>query len=155
MIEKPILVKYVNRFKRWFIGVSAVLLCSTMICLVFAFAKWVPFYFVTPVLIIGELVFLGYYELRVSMGTVIGIEVTDEVVHIKTKRRTFTYDVRSGCVGVKADASKFVATFQTQDSRDSFVFYRRVPFSRGYDPAFTADDLRTFYPAVDDVENGQ
>ena len=86
----------------------------------------------------------------VSMGTVLSVEVTEQVVHVVTKRKTFTYDAGS-CVAVKAKSGRYVATFRGNDSQDSFIFYTRVPFTGRYEGAFTKEDLRAFYPAIDEV----
>lgn len=102
-------------------------------------------------ILVAYLVFYGFYQLNVSMGTVLGIEVTTKVVHIVTKRKTFTYDVKSGCVALKQKKNKFVGTFETQDSRDKFIFYRRAPFTKFSEEAFTEEDIRTFYPQIDET----
>ena len=102
-----------------------------MVLLVFAFngtALGKPIFFsAAAVVLIGYFIAYGFYTMRVSLGTVLGIETTNEVVHLHTARKTYTYDVRMGCVGVKEHRNRFVAVFRTQDSRDSFTFYKHAP----------------------------
>ena len=152
MREKDGIVKYVGIVKKLFLALSFVAIPAFMVCLVLAFSGFKPFAFVAPAVGVGYLVIYGFYAMRVSMGTVLGVEVTDKVVHLKTKRKTFTYDVKRGCVGVKIYNNRFVCIFQTQDSRDGFIFYRRVLFSKYSEEQFTRDDLRAFYPAIDEAE---
>lgn len=89
----------------------------------------------------------GAYCMRVSMGTVLGLETTEKVVHLYTKRKTFTYDVKMGCVAVEVKKNRFICTFETQDSRDKFIFYRHAPFSKYSDGQFTEEDVCSFCPA--------
>lgn len=89
----------------------------------------------------------GFYAMRVSMGTVTGLETTDKVVHLHTKRKTFTYDVKAGCVAVKVKGNRYLCTFETQDSRDKFIFYRHAPFSKYTDGQFSEEDICAFCPA--------
>ncbi len=155
MREKADIVRFVKIVKRLFFVFSIVAIFAEMILLVFSFMNYLGCIIAACVLGVGYLALYGVYALRVSMGTVIGIDVTDKVVHVKTKRKTWTYDVKRGCVGMKVKRNKFVATFQTQDSRDSFIFYRRVWFSPHGEEQFTADEIRMFYPslpAADDEE---
>ncbi len=152
MIRKPpALEKYVRSVKKAFVIFSCFALPAMMVCAVFAFLGYVGFWFVLPAVIVVYLVVYGYYAMYVSMGTVIALEVTDQVVHLTTKRKIFTYDVQGGCIGVKAKNGKYVATFRTHDSQDSFIFYTHVPFSRHYEAAFDKEDLRAFYPLIDEV----
>ena len=144
--------KFVKIIKRLFIVYSIVVLFATMVCGVFAFNKVFAFYFVTPVLIVAWLVVYGLYAMRVSMGTVIGIEVTNEVVHLKTKRKTYTYDREHGCEKIKIKGNKFIGTFSTQKSRDSFIFYRRVLFTSYHEEQFTVEDIARFYPKIEDMD---
>ncbi len=92
----------------------------------------------------------GYYALSVSMGTVLSADVTDKVVYLTTNRKVFTYDVRRGCVGVKAGRNRYVCTFETQNSRDKFIFYTRAPFSSYSDSQFSEQDIRRFCPRFDE-----
>lgn len=151
MREKTGILKYVNIIRGLFIAFSCIMLPALMICLVLAASKYAAFYIIAPVLAIAYLVVYGFYAMRVSMGTVIGIEVTDKVVHLKTKRKTYTYDVRTGCVAMKVTKNKFVGTFQTQDSRDSFTFYRHVSFSPYHEEQFLKEDIRLFFPGIDEL----
>ena len=146
---KPDLVKYVRLVKRLFVLFSVITIPAFMVCLVLAFEKMPVFYYLTPVVGVGYFIVYALYTMQVSMGLVLGIEVTDQVVHIKTKRKTFTYDVKEGCVAMKVTAKKFVGTFRTQDSEDKFVFYRHPPFMRWGAEQFTEDDIRAFYPDLD------
>lgn len=104
---------------------------------------------VVAALALGWLVAYGTYAMRVSMGTVIGLETTGKVVHLYTRRKTFTYDARMGCVAVKVKSNRYICTFETQDSRDKFTFYRRAPFSGFTETQFTEDDILSFCPAFD------
>ncbi len=152
MIRKPpLLEKYVKLVKRAFVIFSCFAFPVMMVCAVFAFLGYAAFWFILPAVIIVYLVIYGYYAMYVSMGTVIKLEVNDQVVHLTTKRKTFSYDVNGGCVGLKAKNGKYVATFRTHDSQDSFIFYTHVPFTKRYETAFSKEDLRAFYPAIDDV----
>ena len=150
MREKTDIVRFVKIAKRLFLIFSVFALAAEMVFLVFAFMKIIGCIILACVLGVGYIIVYGFYALRISMGTVTGIDVTDKVVHVKTKRKTWTYDVKRGCVGVKVKRNKFIATFQTQDSRDSFVFYRRVWFSPHGAEQFTADEIKLFYPALDE-----
>ena len=152
MREKADIVKFVKIVKRLFLVFSVFAIAAEMVLLVFAFMGYLGCIIGACVLGVGYIVIYGVYALRFSMGAVLGIDVTDKVVHVKTKRKTWTYDVKRGCVGVKVKRNKFIATFQTQDSRDSFIFYKRVPFSPHGAEQFTADEIKMFYPALDEDE---
>ncbi|MDE7295654.1 MAG: hypothetical protein K2N84_00120 [Clostridia bacterium] len=150
MVIKQAIKKYVDILKRLFVAFSVVVIPSFMVCLVYAFTGALAFCIIAPALGIVYLVVYAFYALKISMGTVIGTEITDKVVHLKTKRKTFTYDVRRGCVDVKVKKNKFIATFQTQDSRDKFVFLRRFAVFGSGAEQFTVEDIRAFYPALDE-----
>ncbi len=152
MREKADIVKFVKIVKRLFLIFSFFAIAAEMILLVFAFMKVLGCIIAASVLGVGYIVVYAVYALRISMGAVLGIDVTDKVVHVKTKRKIFTYDVKRGCVGVKVRKNRFIATFETQDSRDSFVFYRRVWFAPHGAEQFTADEIRMFYPDLDEDE---
>lgn len=147
-MEKRSIVNFVRLVKKAFVIFSCVMLAAIMVSLTFAFSKVFAFYIIAPALIVAYLVVYGVYALYVSMGLVLGIEVTDQVVHLKTKRKTFTYDVKMGCIAVKVKKNKFVATFRTQDSQDKFTFLRHVPFTKHYEVAFSEDEIRLFYPDI-------
>ncbi len=151
MKQPPSILRYVDVVRKCFIALSCIVLPGIMVCAVFAFAGDLAFRIVTPVLLIAYLVVYGWYALRVSMGTVIGLETTEDVVHVRTKRRTFTYDVRAGCVRVRETKHAYIVSFRTQTAQDSFLFYRRAPFSKPYETAFTAEDIARFYQPADDV----
>lgn len=142
--------KYVRFMQKLFIVWSVVAIPAVMIFLVCAFnTKGIPQIVhacVASALILGYLVSYGFFAMRVSMGTVLGVRATDKVVYLATKRKTFTYDVREGCVGVKVHKSRYLCTFETQDSRDKFLFYKHAPFTKYSDAQFTDDDIRTFCP---------
>lgn len=150
MVIKQSIKKYVDILKSLFVAFSVLVIPSFMVCLVYAFTGALAFCIIAPVLGVAYLVVYGCYALRISMGTVIGTEITDKVVHLKTKRKTFTYDVRMGCVDVKVKKNKFIATFQTQDSRDKFVFLRRFAVFGNGAEQFTVEEIRAFYPALDE-----
>lgn len=145
MKEQPTIIRFVRRIKKWFVIASCIAIPAIMVCVVFAFAGYIGFWIVTPVLLVVYLALYGWYALHVSMGTVIGMEAVGDVVHIKTRRGTFTYDAKKGCVAVREKRHRFIATFRTQTSQDSFTFYRRAPFSKPYETAFTDEDLALFW----------
>ena len=147
-VDKPAVAKYVRFRKKLLIAVSIVVLPILMVCLVFACLGYAAFWIISPAVAIGYIVFYAFYAMNVSMGTVIGFEATDLVVHLTTKRRTYTYDVKRGCVGIRTTKRKFIATFETQDSRDTFSFYRRTPFTKSYEEQFTPDEIAVFYPEI-------
>ena len=152
-IDKPAVLKYVKFCKKLFILFSCVAIPVTMICLIFAVTGYAAFWFITPAIAIVYLTVYALYALYVSMGTVIGFETTDKVVHVRTKRRTYTYDVKRGCKKVKTTKRKFVCTFETQDSRDKFIFYRKVLFARSYEDQFTLEEISSFYPSIQEKDN--
>ncbi len=140
------IVHYVGVLKKIFIAYSAVMLLGIMFSLLFAFSGYLGFMILAPVLIVVHLAVYAFYALRITMGLALAVEVTPEVVHVKTKRRTYTYDAQKGCIAVKTYKNKFVCTFATQDSVDKFVFLRRAPFSKYYEEQFTAEEIAAFYP---------
>lgn len=150
MNERPAIVKFVKIIKRLFVAFSIIAIPLIMASLVLAFAGYLVFQIVAPIAIVLYFVLYGAYALNISMGTVVGMEVTEQVVHIKTKRKTYTYDAKTGCVDLKITKRKFVATFRTQDSQDKFTFYRRVPFGKYYDEQFTLEEMREIYPALEE-----
>ncbi len=152
MNEKAGVVKYVKVMKRLFIALSVVALPSLMVFLALAIHGELAFQIATPILAVAYLTAYGFYAMHVSMGTVIGIEVTSKVVHLKTKRKTFTYDVKRGCVAMRESARKFVGTFETQDSRDKFVFYRHVPFSGWANEQFTREEMGSFFSPMSSAD---
>ena len=145
MKEQPVILRYVRFVKKLFVALSCVVIPALMVCGVFAFIGYVGFWIVTPVLLVAYLAVYGWYALRVSMGTAVGTEITKEVVHIKTKRGIYTYDVRTGCVAIRETSRGWVATFRTQTSQESYIFYRRPPLSKPYETAFTAADIDAFW----------
>lgn len=145
-------LKYVNTVKKLFIAFSVVVLSAFMVSAVFAFNRFAAFYFIAPALLLLWLVVYGLYAMRVSMGTVIGVEIANEVVHLKTKRRTYTYDLERGCESVRIKNNKFVGTFATERSRDKFIFYRRVLFSKYHEEQFTVEDIARFYPKIETMD---
>lgn len=151
MIEKQGIVKYAKIMKRLFWVMSIVVLPLFMLCLVYAFMGFAAFWIITPVLGVAYLTVYGFYAMRLSMGTVTGIEVTDKVVHVRTPRKTFTYDVRMGCIAVRVKKNKFICTFRTEDSKDTFLFYRRVLFSPYYQEQFTKEEVAQFYPKLEGI----
>lgn len=146
------ILKYVNLIRKLYIAFTVVDLLALMVSAVFAFNRVFAFYFIAPALLLVWLVVYGLYAMRVSMGTVIGIEVTKEVVHLKTKRRTYTYDAERGCENIKVKGNKFIGTFATDKSRDKFIFYRRVLFSKYHEEQFTVEDIARFYPRIETMD---
>ena len=96
MREQPTVLRYVRSMKKAMVIFSVFAIPAIMVCAVFAFLNYIGFWIVTPVAVIAYLAVYAVYALRVSMGTVIGLEVTNDVVHVKTKRAVYTYDVKSG-----------------------------------------------------------
>lgn len=152
IVQKHAVEKYVKTVKKMFIVFSVVALTAIMVCLLYAFMGYAAFWIIAPCALVFYLAVYAFYALRVSMGTAIGFETTDTVVYVRTKRKTYTYDVKRGCVGVKTTKRKFVCTFETQDSRDTFIFYRKAYFAKRYEDQFTADEIAAFYPKI--AENG-
>ena len=146
------ILKYVKIIKRLFIAFTVIMVLAIMVSFVFAFNKVFAFYFIAPALLLAWLVVYGLYAMRVSMGTVIGIEVTKEVVHVKTKRKTFTYDLQRGCEKIVVKGNKFIGTFASQKNRDKFIFYRRVLFSKYQEEQFTKEDIALFYPKIEKMD---
>ena len=151
-------VKYVRLMRKLFTALSCVALPVFMVLLVFAFngtAHGKPIFFsAAAVVLIGYFIAYGFYTMRVSLGTVLGIETTNEVVHLHTARKTYTYDVRMGCVGVKEHRNRFVAVFRTQDSRDNFTFYKHAPFSSFSDGQFSSGDISRFFSDLPEDARG-
>lgn len=142
------IVKYVSVVRKMFILLSCIVLPAVMVMLVLAVSGYTMFAYLAPALLIVYFFLYGCYALRVSMGTVTGVEITKEVIHLYTKRKVFTYDAESGCVELKTYKNKFVGTFEGQGSRDKFIFYRRVLFSKYSEEQFTLAEIRNFYPAA-------
>lgn len=147
-MEKSSVANYVRLVKKIFVIFSCVMIPAIMVFLILAFNRFVAFYVLAPVAIVAYLAVYAVYALRVSMGIVIAVEKTDLVVHIRTKRKTFTYDANMGCVALKEKNGKFIGTFRTQDSEDKFIFLKHVPFTRRYETAFTREEMRLLFPAV-------
>lgn len=150
--EKPAILRYVKFWKKLFVIFSCVALPALMICLIYALIGYIGFWFVSAGIAVVYLVIYGLYAIFISMGTVIGFETNNSVVYVRTKRKTYTYDVKRGCKAVKANRRKFVCTFETQDSRDKFTFLRKVMFARSYEEQFTAEEIAAFYPAIEETE---
>ena len=149
---KEEIVRYVALIKNLFVAFSAVVLPAIMVCLVFAFSRAAAFYIITPVLALFYFVVYGVYALYVSMGTVTGMQISGDTVTLVTRRKRFSYDAESGCVEVKTYPRKFVATFETENSRDKFIFYRRAPFSSNYQEQFTLAEMRLVFPGAQEYE---
>lgn len=141
--------KYVRVMKTAVTVFMILAIFATMMLLVYSFQgaeAYRPLFISLLVCVIVFSLFVyGFYALHVSMGTVLGIEVTDKVVHLITKRKTFTYDVKRGCVALKVKKNCYIGIFETQDSRDKFLFYRHAPFSKYSDEQFTEEDILQFY----------
>ncbi len=148
--------KYVRTMHKLFVVFSVIAIPVFMVLLVNACntagTPKAVFIVATALCGLGYLCVYGFYAMHVSMGTAIGIEVSTKTVNIVTRRKTFTYDLRMGCVDMKFKKNKFVGTFETQDSRDRFVFYRHAPFTKYTDTQFTEKDIRQFYALLDTVE---
>ncbi len=148
--------KYVRLMKKLFVVFSVIVIPLFMVLLVFACnttgTAQIIFIIVTVLFGVGYLSVYGFYEMHVSMGTALGVEIATKVVHIVTKRKTFTYDLRMGCIDMKVKKNRYIGTFETQDSRDKFIFYRHAPFTKYSDTQFTEKDIRQFYPKIDMIE---
>lgn len=147
-VEKPAILKYVNFWKKTFIIFSVIALPAMLVCFIYATLGYAAFWFIAPAVLVFYLIVYGFYAVFVSLGTAIGFETTDKVVYVKTKRKTYTYDVRMGCKAVKESKRKFVCTFETQDSRDKFTFLKKVMFARSYEDQFSAAEISSFYPPL-------
>lgn len=149
MNEKEGIVRYVRIIKKLFALFSVVMIPLFFVSLTFAIMRYAAFWIITPVLGAAYFVVYGFYAMRVTLGTVIGVERTPELIYVKTVRKTFTYDAKSGCVAVKRKGKKFVATFRTQDAQDSFLFYNRVPFTPYHEKQFTEEEMALICPQID------
>ena len=142
-------VHYVRTMKKVFTIFSACFFVFWMLLTMLAFngtELGKPILFsLSAVLLVGWFVLYAFYTNRITLGTVLGIETTNEVVHLHTARKTYTYDVHIGCVSVKKHRNRFVAVFETQDSRDSFTFFKHAPFSTFSDGQFSSDDISRFF----------
>ena len=154
MNEKEGIVRYVRTVRKLLIAFSAVAVPLFFVCLTFAIARYAAFWIVTPVLGVLYFTVYGVYVMRVSLGTVLGIQLTEELIYVKTLRKTFAYDRREGCVSVTKKGKKYVATFRTQDAQDSFLFYSRVLFSPYCEEQFTAEEMSMIYPAFNPETDG-
>ncbi len=150
-MKKPA-VKYVSIMKRLLVVFNVIAVPAFMVLLVFAFS-FSPYYaFGAAAVAVSILVVYGFYAMRVSMGVVLEAEVTPEVIHLKTKRKTFTYDAQRGCVAVKTYKNRYVGTFRTQDSEDKFTFYRYAPFTGYREEVFTEAEMREIFPPLGDSD---
>lgn len=151
------IVRYVKIVKKLFQLFSIVAIPALMVFLVLAINAATPTQKTVFICLAAGTALLwfiayGFYTMRISLGAVTQVTYNDKVVYLKTARKTYTYDIENGCIGMKIYKRKFVGTFETQDSRDKFVFYRRVPFTRYREEQFTANDLRPFYPLIDGAD---
>ena len=150
--DKPSVLKFVNLCRKLFIIFSCIALPALMVCLIFAVRGYMGFLFISIAIALVYFTLYGLYAVYISMGTVVGFETTDKVVYVRTRRKTYTYDVKRGCKAVKTTKRKFVCTFETKDSRDKFIFPRKVLFAKSYDEQFTVAEIATFYPAIETME---
>ncbi len=144
-MKEPIL-RYVKFMKKIVLLVCIPLLILIAISLIFSFMGVIGFMIIGGASVIALFSVYGWYQIFFSMGTVTNFEMTKEVVHIHTRRKTFTYDAVGGCVGVKETPRKYICTFATQDSEDKFTFYKKVPFMKPYEACFTEEEILRFYP---------
>lgn len=144
MKEQPVVIRFVKTVKKIFVIFSCFAIPVIMVCAVFAFLGYIGFWIVTPLVLIAYLAVYCWYAMHISMGTVIGIEVTDQVVHVKTRRGLYTYDAERGCTAVCRKRHAWLVTFCTQTTKDKFIFYSRVPFAKPYETAFTQEDIDLF-----------
>lgn len=148
---KESIVRYVGRMKTVSLVLRVALILFTLVALVFAFNGYIGYMILAGVSVLVYIALYVFYASKISMDVVMGIEQTKEVVHLKVKRKTFTYDAETGCIGVKEYAKKYVCTFQTQDSVDRFTFYKRAPFAKPYETGFTEREIRAFCPRFDEI----
>lgn len=141
-------VKYTRMMKKLFVVFSIIALPAFFVLLMFGIngtSLGMPIFLsAAAVVLVLYFVVYGFYSMRVTLGTVLGYETTNEVVHLHTARKTYTYDVHTGCVQLKEHRNRFVAVFETQDSRDTFTFFKRAPFSAFSDTQFSMDDIARF-----------
>lgn len=144
-------LKYVKIMKRLWLVFSIVAIPALMVFIVMAINDVNRPLFIALAVVLGLAYFIlyGFYTVNVTLGAVMQIEVNKKVFYLKTSRKTFTYDLRQGCVGMKVYKNRFVGTFRTQDSEDKFIFYRRVLFSPYSEEQFTPDDIRLICPDID------
>lgn len=147
--------KFVKRATKLFIALSVVALPALMVILALAVntrgAPQVIYSVSGAGIALIYFVIYGLYAMKVSMGTVICLETTNQVVHLTTKRKVFTYDVKMGCVRVRKKGAKYLCTFRTQDSEDTFIFWTHAPFSKYIDEQFQEEDIRKFCPKYDEM----
>ncbi len=143
-IKQPIL-RYVKLIRNIVTVVCALLAIFSLIALVYAFQGYMGYIILAPVGIVLFIAVYAVYASKISLDTVLGIEVAKNTVHIITKRKTFTYDLQSGCTEVKESDKKYVCTFVTQDSEDKFTFYKTVPFKKPYEVCFEDRDIGVFF----------
>ena len=154
MNEKAGIVRYVNIIKKLFVAFSVVMLPVFCICLFYAVQRYVAFWIITPALVVVYFVVYGVYAMRVSMGTVTAIQIVGSSVRVYTKRKMFLYDLSDGEISVKEKPNKFIVTFRTSDTQDSFLFYRRVAFTPYHEEQFTKNDILSIYSVLDCETNG-
>ncbi len=143
---KEDIIHFVTVMRHFFVAFGCVTIPAFMVCAVFAFSGYLAFWFVAAGILVVFLTVYAVYTLKFTLGTAIGLEISPEVVNVKTKRKIFTYDVKEGCVSVKTKRNKFICVFETQSSREKFTLYRRVPFAK-YREQFTKEEILRFYPA--------
>lgn len=146
--------KYVKIMKRLMFACGAILLPTLMVLLVFTVNSENKGLFISLVVVDALLFFTlyGFYTVRVSLGAVLQLETNSKMMYLKTSRKVFSYDLKRECVKMKIYPNRFVATFRTQDSEDSFTFYRHVPFTPYQEEQFTMEEMRQIFPQIDDIE---
>ena len=114
---KEAILRYVKFMKRLTLSVCIPLLVLLMVSLIFSFLRVIGFMIIGGASLVALFAVYGWYQISFSMGTVIRMEVTEEVVYIYTNRKTFTYDAVGGCIGVKETAKNIFARLQRTTRR--------------------------------------
>lgn len=130
MNEKEGIVRYVRTVRKLLIAFSAVAVPLFFVCLTFAIARYAAFWIITPVLGVLYFTLYGVYVMRVSLGTVLGVQLTEELIYVKTLRKTFAYDRREGCVSVTKKGKKICCDLpHAGRARQLFVLQPRALFA--------------------------
>lgn len=148
---KESIFRYVKAVGKITLVLRIALILFSLVALVLAFSGYIGYMILAGASIVAYIVIYVVYAMKISMDIVLEANTTKEVVHIRVKRKIFTYDAVTGCIGVKEYAKKYVCTFQTQDSVDHFTFYKRAPFAKPYEEGFTERDIRAFCPRFDEL----
>ncbi len=140
------ILSYLKKIKTLYIILMVILTAGTLFCLPFATMLYLGYVIIAVVLIALIIVLKIVYSNKVSLGTVFEIRTNGDTLILRTSKQDFMYNLTNGCKKVKVRANKFICTFESGGFEDSFIFYKRAPFSKSDDIQFTSDDIRIFYP---------